>query len=132
MGLTHGSEGGVFVESSRAVVALRARKPLSKWSVGGVVEVVLFWRGRIRAAGVYTSVTDATRLISEVEAMLLIFSISDDVGVTWLPPTCQYCQLCHEVAALGTFSRGHVGPGDAINHGIEMTSWHLGPGLTGT
>lgn len=97
--LTHGFEGGVFVESNCAVVALRVRKPLSKWSEGCVVQVVLFWWGRIRPSGIYSisirdlvfSMTEATRLISEVRVMLFIFSISDDAGVTWLPPTRQYC-----------------------------------------
>lgn len=109
--LTHGFEGGVFVESSCAVVALRVWKPLSKWSEGCVVQVVLFWWGRIRLSGIYTSMTEATRLMSEVRVMLFIFSISDDAGVTWLPPTRQYwCQLCHRVGWTETSLQGRCAP----------------------
>lgn len=41
--LTHGLEGGVLVESHCAVVAVRVWESLSKGSVGGVIQVVLFW-----------------------------------------------------------------------------------------
>lgn len=40
--------------------------------------------------------------------------------------------LATEPAAVGTLSRGDVCPGDAINHWIKMTLWHLGLGLKGT
>lgn len=71
--LTHGFEGGVFVESNCAVVAVRVWKPLSKWPKGWVVQVVLFWCERTRASTIYTWMNNATRLhfTNKSDAMLL-------------------------------------------------------------
>lgn len=41
--LTHSFKGGVLVEPHCAVVAVRVWKSLSKGSVGGVIQMVLFW-----------------------------------------------------------------------------------------
>lgn len=59
--LTHGFEGGVFVESHCAVVAVRVWKPLSKWPIGWVIQVVLFWCERTIVSVGYTRMNDATR-----------------------------------------------------------------------
>lgn len=41
--LTHSFEGGIFVESHCAVVAVRLWKTLSEGPISGVIQVVLFW-----------------------------------------------------------------------------------------
>lgn len=41
--LTHSLEGGVFVESHSAVVAVRVWKPLSRLPISGVIQLVLLW-----------------------------------------------------------------------------------------
>lgn len=46
--LTHSFEGGVLAQPQGAVVALWMWKPLSNLPVGGVIQLVLFWKKRDR------------------------------------------------------------------------------------
>lgn len=93
--LTHGFEGGVFVESSCAVVALWVWKPLSKWTEGCVVQVVLFWWGRIRKSGIcdggYTSYvgskSDAVYLFHQWWCGCHLAPTNSSILVSTLPPS---------------------------------------------